>query len=305
MTTPRPLFNVDIYFVGIFGVVTDVLPTEENPPTKLAMLVPATDLGKKPKIDEGARDGQPLYRHRWFVEYSPRQVLGGSHAIPEPTCARWIVSENNKFFRMTFESDAPNLTVASGGLDFVSDLAEIAPDYAEVEPALLGWTPGPSLGGQVMFDQGELKEPDSTTRSTWVFPPTLRLKSPPTSHLTPELSHKIHLHLKDVTRFVVKVRTRQDDPSARTLELTGGAASPVVISICNLCDVNPMRWETEGRRRVDDDFRWYYELGKNKGNLPNDLHHLDLPVPHPHGSGGGVGQNCLETKFAPQDFTVD
>lgn len=295
-TTP---FTVDIFFIGILGVVTD----QATPPGKVALLVPSTDLDVA-KIEHGAQDERPLYRHRWFVEYSPNQLQGGTRTFPDGTLAYWTLSEPGGFRRMTFDSDAAAALTVGTGLDLVSDMAKIAPGQAEIDDALLTWTPGPHVGGQIMFDRGALIDPAHDTRSAWVFPPTLRLKLRPGIHHVVELSHKIHFRLQNVNHFVIKVRKTRDE-APQTLALHSDSAEPVVVSICNLCDINPMRWPTKAPRRVDDDFRWYYEMSKNKGNLPLELQDLELPVPHPFGAPGGVGQNCLGTQYAPNDFTID
>lgn len=299
MTTPPPVFNVDIFFLGILGVMTD----RGTPPGKVALLLPATDR-EVTKIDEGAPDKRPLYRHRWFVEFSPRQLAGGRQSFPDVTAAHWTISAPGSFHRMTFDSDAPPGLTVGNGLKFVSDFAEVAPNFAAVGDDHLTWTPGPDVGGQIMFDRGTLVEPSVDSRSAWVFPATLRLPLRPGIHHLVELSHKIHLQLANVQRFTINVRKTQAE-TPTTLSLQGDAANPVVVSICNLCDVNPMRWPTKAPRRVDDDFRWYYQLCKRKNDLPLDLQNLELPVPHPFGSPGGVGQNCLETKFSPKNFTID
>jgi hypothetical protein len=109
-----------------------------------------------------------------------------------------------------------------------------------------------------------------------------------------------------VTSFEIHVRSQRKDPSPRVLRLRGTPQVPRVrVDICNLCDVNPLRWPTAAEPRIDDDFRWFYQICEGKDDVADCLHGLDLPVPHPSGELNALGQNCLGTKFRYQAFTLD
>lgn len=94
-------FTVIIDFLGIFGYVP-----YDGTPAKLAMVLPATD-NTKPSCGQ-AQDGKTLYRHRWFVEYDPRNLPSAKASrIPSKTRALWTLSDlpgNSKFRRLTFHA---------------------------------------------------------------------------------------------------------------------------------------------------------------------------------------------------------
>ena len=316
-------FTANIYFRGILGVVPE--PTTASAvPKKLALLVPATDyevpkdcdldlscapesfgLDPMPEIVKVAADFKPLRRHRWFVEFDARQ-LDPPASHPASCLSHWIVSSPGTFHRMVFktpeDANLPPLDVQDA-LDYVIDFAVMAPSYAAVPPAYLTWSPGPDVAGQIMFDKGNLIPPSPGETSQWTYPPTLRLPNSSKVQLAGTFSHRIQLQFENITSLTIEVRTGESE-IPESLTLKGTPTEPVEVSICNLCDMNPLRWPTALPLRIDDDYRWYYELSQNKSYLPLDLIGLDLPVPHPYGHPGGVGQNCLETKYLPAPFTI-
>lgn len=157
-----------------------------------------------------------------------------------------------------------------------------------------------------MFELGELVPPIDKEMSNWAFPATLRLPDSSTSQYVVSLAHRVHLRLNPVASFSIETRATQAGPILDSLTLQPTASLPEVdLTICNLCNYNPLRWPPHPGLRVDDDFRWLYELCDNKTQITDELKGLDLPVPHPHGSPGALGQNCLEGQFAPTPFVID
>jgi hypothetical protein len=293
----KKTFDVNIYFLGLFGVVADPRAGQQ-----VALVVPRTDHGR-PKYKNPAQDGKPLYRHRWFIEFPPGQLTGTSVSLPADTLALWTLSRRNSFHRVTFESDAGALQIGKG-LDRVCDFSQVAPDNADLPSDHLKWpadgTVHPQVAGQIMFKEGSLVDFTDADLQQWSFPGTLnggKVWEEPASHI-------IHLKLEDVTNFAIHARRNKKD-TKQTLAFRGKPKKPVNITICNLCDVNPLRWPTPGSPRVDDDYRWYYQLVDPGYDLSTKLNGLDLPVPHPSRKPNALGQNCLETKFNARSFKID
>lgn len=286
-----PPFNVEIDFVGIFAIVPH---TDGH---QVAIVVPASD---KDDRDCGPTyDGKTLYRHRWFIDYDPHQVPGTT-SIPPQTRALWTISDCRGFRRITFACPGAKKLKIGNGLKYVANLEDVAPDYADILPKALEWKPPTAVAGQIMFDKGVLEPPPSSRK--WIFPLTLSKSSSPCQ---PSLSHYIRLEFKNVTDFCIESRKSPGPTPIESLRLLPTKDQPVVkLSICNLCDVNPLRWKTKPHVEPDHDFRWYYTLSKKQNSLVHALAGLDLPVPHPSGKPAAVGQNCLEAQFKPAKFTI-
>jgi hypothetical protein len=288
-------FNVDITFLGLFAVVPD-----NATPTKVALVVPPTDASDV-KDTRKAQDDKPLYRHRWFIEFNPAQ-LPSAQDVPRDMLAHWTISEPKKFKRLTFITPGAAAFDASTALQSVFDFAQVAPKYADIPSKLLRWPTDepPPVGGQIMFDKGRLVPPEQNEQ--WIVPGTLTGDGP----FDQSANHRIHLRFENVSRFALRTQ-RVRDGEAQVLDLVPTDELPVVkVTICNLCDVNPLRWKTAGPRRIDDDYRWYYQLINDpEDTIKRDLSGLDLPVPHPSGQANALGQNCLSTQFNPQTFTID
>jgi hypothetical protein len=294
-------FHVRIEFFGIFGVVPD-----SAPPKKLMLLVPSTDCNES--LCTPAPDAKPRYRHRWFINFDPRQVVDAP-LLPTKLRALWNLYGHQKFRRITFaptfETPRPTDLDPQKALAHVVDISQFASKYAHVPRSALTMTPGPEIAGQILIQHGQLVRSQATRQ--WWFPGTLEKEH------TQDLHHGIDLRLTGLTGFVIHSKSSTGKPDV-PLKLTAPDGQWVKLEICNLCDRNPLRWETEDDPRVDEDFRWYFELSEKKADLGEDLKGRPLPVPHPlttqkvteqenrYDIRAALGHNCFSAQFQPQTF---
>lgn len=296
-------FDVVIEFLGIFAVVPNSSKAKKF--KKLALVVPMTD-AKDVKCKAVAQDGKTLYRHRWFVEFNASQLVGTPADVPTTALGYLPVSEPGGFRRLTFSAGGASPISGVKALDYLCNFTELAPKFADLPSKYLKWPKGkPVVAGQVMFDIGELLMPNEIDRPQWIFPGTLRSDG----SWDQPVSHRLRVRLCQVEDFEILIRSRKKgkDPARQSLKLQGTLERPEVkVVIGNLCDVNPLRWETAADPRLDDDFRWYYQVCSKKDEVADYLRGLNLPIPHPvSGEGNAIGQNCLSAKFKDQNFTLD
>ncbi|HEV2843378.1 MAG TPA: hypothetical protein VG477_00915, partial [Thermoanaerobaculia bacterium] len=190
------------------------------------------------------------------------------------------------------------------GINRIAKLDWIVPNHSDVDPGVLSEHPPETVLAQILLHEGILSHNPDTVR--WVFPPTLSGRV-----LDPALSHEIILKIPDLEQVDVIATPFDGGPSVRwTFDRTQN--EDMSITFANLCDNNPLRWETEEvERTVDEDFRWYYRLLSDSAQeaLSQELKGLPFPVPQPIPgavrSRNGQAINCIPAQVASARFDLD
>lgn len=97
----------------------------------------------------------------------------------------------------------------------------------------------------------------------------------------------------------------KSDPERITLTPVDDA---VRIDISHLCQENPLRWEVDDPKEIDDlDFRWHFEVldqgskGRIRGKINSDGEGLPYPVPL---DKTGTGTNCMFILHEDTDYSL-
>ncbi|HEV7668903.1 MAG TPA: hypothetical protein VGS22_10285 [Thermoanaerobaculia bacterium] len=238
-----------------------------------------------------ALDGEPLFRHRAFLKFKVKDLSGtaGLSGTKYLEAIRYLEAE-----RVTF-LPSDNGTDFNHKLTGLADLARIVPNYAVPDPDHFSDYPE-NLAAQILFDHGTLLT--CQPKYEWSFPNTISKEV-----VTGPLSHEVVLHLPELTSLGVRIS--RFDGAYETLNFD--SAGTVEILIANLCDENPLLWKTkDSKPKVDDDFRWHYQLLANGDDLREELYSLPLPIPHPaDGGSNGQGMNCLGSRLAAVEYDLD
>ncbi len=283
--------NLKITFTGICAFVIN---SDAGGRCKAIALLPDGD-GNKPTVGP-ALDGADLRRHRAYIKFQAKNLKSAQGLSENLEILRYLGAE-----RITIRpiSDTA-LTSFVHNLESIADLDKIVPGYSEVDPVLLVSQPPPRrLAAQVLFEHGTLE--GTAPPLEWVFPNTLSKQD----FYARGLSHETELNIPTLTSADLIIK-KFDSSSMETLTFTGGPTDLVEIMIANLCDTNPLRWETvTDPVPPDEDFRWYYQLVKDRSGLTSQLRELDLPIPYPAGKPNGQGMNCLGARPKPALINLD
>ncbi len=283
--------NLKITFTGICAFVTNADTTKR---CKAIALLPDGD-GTDPIVGN-ALDGAGLRRHRAYITFKAKYLQGAQGLSENLEIIRYLKAE-----RITIRpTSSESLTTLVTNLNSIADLVKIVPGYSDVDPVLL--LPNPPrnrLAAQVLFEHGSLEGTDPALE--WIFPNTLSKQD----FVAGGLSHEVELNIPTLTSADLIIK-KFDSSSMEILTFIGGPKDTVEIMIANLCDTNPLRWETvTDPVPPDEDFRWYYELVSDRPGLTTQLRELDLPIPYPVGKPNGQGMNCLGARPKPATFDLD
>jgi hypothetical protein len=316
-------FNLHVKFTGL---VTFVKNADETAyPPMCAVLVDARESRR-------ALDGTILKRHRPFVRYPSREVVGATRNRGESeNQGIWYIDRQRIYFEV-FE-DAPPLTLPTltqqvkvfpdghpekpdfnerenkESLSWLFDLKRLFPDF-EVDPRVLAPQPDQEamVAAQVVIDRGILGT-GLFTDAVWEMDRVL--SGAPYRQV---LSHEVKLVYENL-REARMVAVSLDDPTAvRYLDLTGlplNGEEAVEIFVVNACDDNPLQWEVPLTPTADVDSKWYFELLSTaaRGKLSRSLGKHELPHPKPvegfDGSGGPGAQgshNCIPAQSGATSY---
>lgn len=292
-------FNAEIRFTGICALVRD----EDG--DKAALVMPqGWSQGKN--TGKESKDGHPLMRHRAFVRFPVHQLASRPNVPPGMVAVHYVngnqgaTAEGAELsFSFTGATNKPMATPAIGAL---ADLDAIAPPFSLVDPDLLSEAnPVQRLAARFRFDYGALSTRDSV--QTWVTPGTLGLRP-----IEKRLAHEIVLSLAGLDTLKLKLKDFVTGTKTE-IALAADDGGTVDVLIGNLCDDNPLRWETAvtvADLPPDGDFRWYFELLRQSDQelLVNALRNaLDLPVPYvSRFSPNGQGVNCFPADTQQQNL---
>lgn len=172
-----------------------------------------------------------------------------------------------------------------------------APDFAQIDPRC--FQDAGSLGlvaARVVLDRGELAnhgfDPDTTPR--YFFDKTLG-----GDQTARPYTNKTSLEIKDVTGVRLVARDLDDLLSPEELGLTGLEGEWVEITVSNMDDGRlPERLPDPNQLATPDvDFKWFYSLCANRGQLQATLDGKDLPIPKPGTDGGPGAVQCMHATF--------
>lgn len=311
-------FNFRLSFTGLCTLVPN-LSGDEPVSSMTALLVngrQAEALGEKSLCLDGRRH---LARHYGFVAFSPRDLVGGG-SYPGDTVACWPLNRVRLEIHPVFAkggssslSDAPGLSFfehgAGGGaagpaprnaaqnvggwnrnLPNVADLNRLTGNAPSIDPNSLCTAPPRNVLAQVKIDQGTIWQ-RALSEVKYRFGEGLGPHG-----LDPmPLAHEVAVDLENVERVDVYEYPLGDPDDGngglgRKKVYVFQAIHPgewVELMVANLCDENPLAWP--GKMvfpEVDRDFKWHYELHKDRDELPDRLCGRELPHPRP------IGHTC-------------
>lgn len=296
-------FNLRVVFTGVCALVRNEDETKRG-----SMCIVLPDGRSRLPFRRGESiDGQPLKRHRGFMQFKINQLaaLVPNNPLPSDADGIWYLDRHRvTFHTVPADRRRDSLPLVDAGTNRIAKLDWIVPDHSDVDPHILSEYPPDTVLAQILLHEGILSNNTATVK--WVFPPTLSGRV-----LNPALSHEIILNVPDLDRVdVIATPFDKGQPARWTFDRSQDR--DVTITFANLCDNNPLRWETEEvERSVDDDFRWYYRLlsGSAQEGLSQQLRGLPFPVPQPVPraleESNGQAINCIPAQVANARFDLD
>jgi len=295
-------FNLRIVFTGVCAFVRNA---DESKKAKMCVVLP-NGTGRKLLREEESADGKSLRRHRGFLQFKVSQLgalASNQEPLPPDADAIWYLDRHRLTF-LTSPTDRKRepFPLVDTGISSIAKLDLIVPKFSELDRAALGENPPNTVLAQVLLYEGVLTTNPQLRQ--WVFPPTLSGRV-----LNPNLSHEVILSIPGLDQVDVIASPFDGRPATRWA-IAGPDGSEVTITIANLCDDNPLRWETDERdRNPDEDFRWYYRLlaPAAQQDLSSDMRGLPFPVPQPIPDNGGnaQGMNCIPMQTKASEFDLD
>ncbi len=296
-------FDLRVVFTGVCAFVRNADNTKK---TKACVVLPD---GRDTKLfkEEESADGRPLRRHRGFLQFKASHftALAGNQdpLFPDADVIWYLDRHRLTFLTMPADRKRKPVSFTEVGTNRIANLDMIVPKFSELDPDALGEQPPATVLAQVLLYEGSLSTNQDFRR--WVFPPTLAGRV-----LNPALSHEVILTIPGLDQVDVIASPFEEGRPATRWSLTGPDKSEVTITVANLCDDNPLRWETAERdRNPDEDFRWYYRLlaPGAQTDLNNDLRGLPFPVPQPlpETDGNAQGMNCIPLQAKDSEFNLD
>lgn len=277
-------FNVRVVFTGICAFTPDK-PFKDTPKEVLAVI--PDGWSKTVEFPSKAQDGLKLRRHRPYVKIKGRSI--GATGLLSDADIVWYLKGNKLDFGFT---GAPN-DFTLGNIAKLCSMVDVAEDYSVIDAELLKFPPPTAVAAQVFFNKGKISA--ERTYGEWVFPSTLSK----TKKSAAPIATEVIVFFQDVETFKL-IFTPFNTEVPVPFDLQGSEGATLEIVIANLCDENPLRWETDVEvLPTDDDFKWYFELlsQEKKDSLPDELDGLPLPVPHFKGKLNGQGINCVPVEM--------
>jgi hypothetical protein len=276
-------FKLKIIFTGVCGLIPN--KPFKNAPGKVCVVFADGDYSTK-----GA-DGKGLNRHRAFIKFKTKNVVGGSR-VPESVDGIWYLGKRSFRLQTTGAS-----ALKIDNLDGLADLTKVAPDYADADPNAVVGTPPEKLLARFFVEVGTLACGQS--QGEWIFPKILS-----DQHVrVKDLSNEVILLADNLTTLEIVASPINGGDDVR-LPLTAPDGEIVELTVANLCDDNPLEWEQKYDAKPDLDFRWHFELlsPAKWQDLVKAIEGLYLPYPYPVPQGNAQGANCFTTAYRDQSF---
>jgi len=296
-------FSLRVVFTGVCALVRN---SDESKRGRMCIILPDGRGSNVLRLGESL-DGQPLKRHRGFLQFKVNQLAAvePNSLLPNDADAIWYLDRHRVTFQaVPVDRRREPFPLVDTGINRIAKLEMIVPKHSEVDPEILGEYPPKTVLAQILLHEGILSHNPNTIQ--WVFPPTLAGRV-----LNPALSHEVILNLPDLEQVDV-IATPFDGGEPVRWSFDRSQNGEVTITIANLCDDNPLRWETTGNERsVDNDFRWYYRLLSEEAqkDLQEQMRGFPFPVPLPIldelESGNGQAINCIPAQGANAYFDLD
>jgi len=296
-------FNARVVFTGICAFVPNSLPKEESG-VRICVVLPD---GRSRKLNaKQGFDGTNLRRHRGFLQFKARQLVAAidpetAKTIPDDANVIWYLDRHRVSFAYDQNANEPELPFLNGQVpNSLAKMGEMLPRYATVDADVVGEDRWQKTVGQIVLQRGVLRV--ANPGAQWVFPNVLT-----TEVIEQNLANEIHLEMSYLDGIsIVATRYGQTEPDVRWV-LQSVKGEDVEITVANLCDENPLRWETEVEElSPEDDFRWYYTLlsENTQQELFQKLKGLRFPIPlRPvNQAGNGQGMNCVPLGTGAQEI---
>jgi len=300
-------FNVRVIFSGLCAYVPNrELGVLEAPPTKMMVLMVDARESRK------ALDEKNLLQPHFPIIFLRGHQVAGVKGLPPRTNLGWRIDRKqveiaipekalgaNKFSVLQSLRDEDGLPSDDRDFSFGADLRTIVPGFAEIDRDVFeGRRSRGLVAARVLLDKGKFSTFDLGD-SNFQFPGT--------EFIERRLSNRTLLELQDLDELTI-IATDLDDRTREEVSLRPSARETVDIFVGNFCaGCMPMLLhvdeETAKQNQheivADDDFRWFYELIKDREALKGQ----DLPIPTPAEDGrGNDAAKCMQVTFAPVDF---
>jgi len=280
-------FKVHVSFTGICAFVPN--KAFDNSPTKISVVLPKG--GSKYTYPKVAVDGTRLRRHFAFAQFKLRH-LTTSQGLADQFEGIWYWGRR----RLTFGFTGYANDLSVGNMSTLADMYKVAPKFSTVDPLALTDSPPSDVLCEILINRGSLST--GGILKTWVFPNTL---SGDTIH-SQTLTSEVVLEFSGLETFeLIATPYNAGAPEKVSFSAPNDVTVPIVLS--NLCDDNPLRWETDvADLPPDEDFKWYYQLlsRSDRDALFTALGGLPLPFPYSKERLNGQGMNCLPVGTKPQ-----
>ena len=291
-------FKLKMVFTGLCAFVPN---RRKDAEVKMCVVLPDATTN----VPRVAPDGSSLKRHRGFVQLKVGQIAKIPSSLRSSDADVITYLDRHRVTLNCAPAARRGIDpFDEGDLEQVASLESMIPGFATPDPAVVtGDIPPRTVLAQVLLHIGKLI-PNPEKVGQWVFPRSVAFpgfQGPLTSEVALEVPNLEEVEL---------ITTSFDTGEQTTWELKAEDGGTVEIVIANLCDENPLRWETVPRPPMipDEDFRWYYTLLPN--SLQNRLltqlsgHSFPIPIPsleHPN----GIGRNCVPGTTAAISYNLD
>jgi len=243
-------------------------------------------------------DGSKLRRHFGYVMFRVRDLTGASR-IAGRAQGLFYLDRHHLFLKINGGTND-----FTDKWNYAPEIAKVIPKYDAIDPQVVSDVPNapgkPPILAQFLIDKGSLE--NGKNSFSWSFPNTVSKDEPYETTICPE----VVLTYTGLTEAALIIKPFGGG-TAEIWDLAGRDGETINIAVANLCDENPLRWQTEHDLLPPDvDFKWYYELIGDRLGLKQNLYSLDLPMPYQvKGQGNGQGANCPPARMGETAFSLD
>src|SRR4029077_14817579 len=295
------LFKVRCVFSGVCVYVPNMPLDPKKPPTKMSVIMADSRKARK------GIDGENLTPHFPLLIVDSRFVPNSS--LPPGTQVVWPL--DRLALRLRADGGHPrNLVVALGTPKLSNDfrwtpgMDEAAPNFTEIDPRCFEDSDSKGLvATRFTLDCGFLASHDFHPKQlpTFSFEPTLG-----STAKGRKMANRTALQLESVRQFSILWRHLDGrDKKEKRFDFVSSEGEMIDLNIGNFCDGCLPKKATEPPLvgHQDGDFRWHYELCKDRNDIPSTLPQGKLlPIPKTKGSGGPGAIQCMSGGFAPHNF---